>query len=939
MFNPFPGLRPFEPGEDHLFFGREKQVDELLRRLRACRFLAIVGTSGSGKSSLVRSGLMPALDGGFMVQASSIWRTAIMRPGEDPVRHLATALNSPDVLGATGELEATNCVLLEATLRRGTRGLVEAVRQARIPSEDNLLVVVDQFEELFRFRRNSQIANSRDEAIGFVKLLLEAAQQGEIPIYVVITMRSDFIGDCMDYPSLPEAVNGGQYLVPRMTRDELRSAISGPVAVGGGTITQRLVLRLLNDFGDEYDQLPILQHALMRTWDRWEKKNNPEEPIDIEEYEAIGTVKHALSLHAEEAYEETGSDTARKITERMFKALTDTFFDPRGTRRPTSVEDLTLICEAPQAEIVRIVEIFRRPGRSFLMPPADVPLEAFCIIDLSHESLMRCWTRLADWADQERASAEVYARLSDAATWFREGKSGLWRNPELEFGQKWKLENQPTAAWAQRYNPCFAQVMTFLDQSEAEWQSINVQKKRDRQRKLRQTQWAAAILGSLFLITLFLTFYAWRQTRRAENNLQLAKQAVDESLSSAGREQAREGSDLPQMEQFRKELLDKAARFYTIFARQNITNPTLRAEEARAHSRLGDINRLLGNTVEAVQEYTNAITRYAALTKEYPKNAEFKQALGYCHNWLGETIRQAVSAGRNSPEYSPSQAEREYTEAIRLQQELHGRDPGNAAYKQELARTYYNRGINFFQMNRSDGVRSDFDKAIGLLEPLVGRSPAGGTAAPDPAQDLARVYNNSAILAGRASQYREAEVYYDKAIQLLENLVSKNPSNREYKAELAQYCDNEARMLADTEKESLAARRSQRALELLNELAAPSPMLSIRRAQSLQLRGQLLEDQKPDEAKALNDEALAIIKEVDPSDWKACQCDTLYMNIGASYLELAENYLSANKTTEARQAFASAAYVMPHLSQDDRAALEGLYIALEKELLKQQAHR
>src|SRR5258706_4369863 len=118
MFNPFPGLRPFEPGEDHLFFGREKQVDELLRRLRACRFLAIVGTSGSGKSSLVRSGLMPALDGGFMVQTSSTWRTAIMRPGEDPIRHLAAALNSPDVLEAPGELEATNSVLIEATLRR-----------------------------------------------------------------------------------------------------------------------------------------------------------------------------------------------------------------------------------------------------------------------------------------------------------------------------------------------------------------------------------------------------------------------------------------------------------------------------------------------------------------------------------------------------------------------------------------------------------------------------------------------------------------------------------------------------------------------------------------------------------------------------------------------------------------------------------------------------
>src|SRR5215472_978128 len=143
--NPFPGLRPFEPDEDYLFFGREKEIDDLLRRLRFCRFLAIVGTSGSGKSSLVRSGLIPSLYSGFMVKAGSSWRVATMRPGEDPIRHLAEALDESHVLGTDGQLASTNRVLLEATLRRGARGLVESLRQARIPAEDNLLVVVDQF--------------------------------------------------------------------------------------------------------------------------------------------------------------------------------------------------------------------------------------------------------------------------------------------------------------------------------------------------------------------------------------------------------------------------------------------------------------------------------------------------------------------------------------------------------------------------------------------------------------------------------------------------------------------------------------------------------------------------------------------------------------------------------------------------------------------------
>src|SRR5580704_5366640 len=135
MFNPFPGLRPFEADEDHLFFGREKEIDELLRRLRLSRFLSIVGTSGSGKSSLVCFGLISSLYGGFMVNTSSSWRVAIMRPGENPVRHLTATLNTPDMLGITGELETTNSILLEATLQRGTQGLVKAVRQTRVLSQ------------------------------------------------------------------------------------------------------------------------------------------------------------------------------------------------------------------------------------------------------------------------------------------------------------------------------------------------------------------------------------------------------------------------------------------------------------------------------------------------------------------------------------------------------------------------------------------------------------------------------------------------------------------------------------------------------------------------------------------------------------------------------------------------------------------------------------
>lgn len=258
-FNPFPGLRSFEPEEEHLFFGREQQIDDLLRRLRSARFLAVVGPSGSGKSSLVRSGLIPALYSGYMAAAGSSWRIALLRPGTDPIGNLAAALAEPAVVGAAWVPDDMHRPLLEATLRRSALGIAESVRHARIAPYDNVLIVVDQFEELFRFKQARATPEARDEAVAFVKLLVEAMRQDTAPIYVVLTMRSEFIGQCAQFVGLASAVNEGQYLVPRMTRDELRLAITGPVAVGGGEITPRLLTRLLNDVGDDPDHLPILQ--------------------------------------------------------------------------------------------------------------------------------------------------------------------------------------------------------------------------------------------------------------------------------------------------------------------------------------------------------------------------------------------------------------------------------------------------------------------------------------------------------------------------------------------------------------------------------------------------------------------------------------------------------------------------------------------------------
>jgi hypothetical protein len=366
------------------------------------------------------------------------------------------------------------------------------------------VVVVDQFEELFRFANASGKPRQEDDAAAFVKLLLEAKEQSDLPVYVVLTMRSDFIGDCARYRDLPEAVTTGLYLIPRMTREQRRAAIVEPVRVGGGSIAPRLVNRLLNDVGDNPDQLPILQHALMRTWDYWRAHPADGRPIDLDDYRAIGGMAEALSLHADEAYEGLPDDRYREIARRMFQALTEKGLDNRESRRPTTVGTLAAVTGVPVPDIVLVVDHFRRPGRSFLMPPAGVALDESSVIDISHESLIRGWTRLRKWVDEEADSAKVYRRLAQTAALHAKGTAGLWHDPDLEHALAWRDKEHPNAAWAERYDPGFEQAMAFLEKSRVAREAARLEEERRRDRELRRAhRLVYATLAALVVFGIF----------------------------------------------------------------------------------------------------------------------------------------------------------------------------------------------------------------------------------------------------------------------------------------------------------------------------------------------------------------------------------------------------------------------------------------------------
>lgn len=458
---PYIGLRPFERTETDIFFGRETHTDELIDRLGASHFLAVVGTSGCGKSSLVKTGLIAGLEAGYLAKASTHWRIVEMRPSNQPFQALAAQLFSElnDILAAHYTVDS-----LRDTLKQGSLSLHELLAQHPLPNNAQLLIVCDQFEEIFRYFQQGAGAEARN----FVSLLLASSKPYPVSttqlsdsVYVVITMRSDFLGDCAQFAGLAEAINQGLYLTPRLNAQQLRAAIEEPAFVFDGEIEPTLITQLLEDAQTNQDQLPLLQHVLMRLWDLARDKTAT---LTLADYQASGGLSNALSNHADEVYNAL-TKRQKQIAEIIFRNLTERGDVQRDTRRPTKLAQLIELTDATFSDVVIVTGEFRRTGCYFLTPPNSVIVTPDSMIDIAHESLIRQWQRLKDWTADEADSAKNYQRLEDRAIDWQQQKAGLLQSPELEIYQQWWQEKNPNDLWVKRYGKDFALTKTFLTTS------------------------------------------------------------------------------------------------------------------------------------------------------------------------------------------------------------------------------------------------------------------------------------------------------------------------------------------------------------------------------------------------------------------------------------------------------------------------------------------
>jgi len=517
-FNPFPGLRPFASSESDWFFGRDVEMEEIYTKLLSNRFVTLIGPPGCGKTSLINCGVVPLVKHHHLDEGSE-WRVICFRPGNDPIGNLARAIT--EEAAAAGKNPA-DWKMIQSELFDNPDGIVAVLRKFISNPGEKILLVIDQFEELFRLASKGKKEIVAASVAKFVGLLVEVVRQTNENIFTILSLRSDFIGDCSRYHGLTQLINNSNYLVPELGPDDYRRAVEGPVVNAGAKIDPHLITLILCDLGGRPDQLPVLQHAMMRTWKHWQKMGEPGRMINMADYEAAGKLSSAMSDHAESVYDEL-SARGKKICEVMFKSITEKSPGNRGLRNPTGFGTLKCIADCTSDELSEVLEKFRHPEQCFIAPLPDVPLTDDVVIDLSQEVLVRLWARLQDWVDREAASAQMYLRLSEASAMYQQGKTGLLKNPDLQLAINWREQILPTLAWAERYNPAFERAMVYLRTSERKFIEEEAGKIRAQKKRVRRIRIIASGLGVIALLALGYTLMTVERRKEADTLANISK--------------------------------------------------------------------------------------------------------------------------------------------------------------------------------------------------------------------------------------------------------------------------------------------------------------------------------------------------------------------------------------------------------------------------------
>ncbi len=790
---PYPGMRAFTLDDGFPFFGRDRECEELLQHLRQSRFLTVIGGSGSGKSSLVFAGLVPRLRKTNLFGPGK-WIVRSMRPGERPLVELARALGADPADPAAAVAHA-----LEAD-----------------PEAKRLLLVVDQFEEVFAVSQGKpepvahgslgvlggeatpDQSNSEQLCQALVGLMnLES-------VAVALTVRADFYAELMGTPLWPQ-IKANRVDVGPLDEAGLRDAIYRPAETVGVYVESALVERLASDALEARSLgiLPLVQEVLVQLWEKLERRVLPlhayaEFVLPRRAYDhpnhgqARTGLEIAIARHADGVVKrlEVENPAQVEIARRIFVRLVQFGEGRPDTRRQQSVAQLRA-----GNDPVRFETTLKALASNRLITLTGDRETGRRRADIAHEALIRGWPQLQCWIEESRKAEEVRRKLERKAhEWI---DSGAGREGLLGTGGLVEAEGF-LASPDGRELPDDDSIRLLIRESGAEIHRAEIEREAARQRELANAQQrvkillrSAAFLAILLVGLVGVTIFAVHARRQAKlNQVEAEKQARiaadNQTKAEANEAEAHESlrvasqgiddlltevadvdlADVPQMEQVRRRLLEKAHDAYQELLKTDkaVKEPVLRWVEGKARSRMGEIREMMGEFAMAEQIFLQAIDQLAALSAQFPENAD---------------------------------------------------------YRRDLVRSHIGLGVLYKKSNRFEDADSQLNAAFGQSAPL-----ATSSALLD-RQMLAEIdYQRAALwarqedLLGRlrspmSDRAKKSDEAYRAALRVQRELVKEYRERPELRAKLGRYLNNLGKFLAKTDKADEAEKTFLEAIELI----------------------------------------------------------------------------------------------------------------------------
>ncbi|WP_171233334.1 protein kinase [Ruegeria sp. HKCCA4812] len=490
---PYHGLSAFQPEDADRFFGREELVSDLLQRLRTLKVLVVGGASGSGKSSLIRAGVIPSLRQD-LVPGSETWRIELFTPGRDALSELFYRLRGTEGSARVrlGEFVSRPSIARQVVQDSGPRPV---------------LLAIDQFEELFTL-------NDKQTAQDFVDALAAITDPADSDVRIIVTIRADFYEKCAAIPWLAEAVSRNQVLVGPMSANDLRRSIVEPARRVGLYVEQHLVDAIVSDAGNDAGVLPLISHALVETW-----KRRLGATLTYEGYRGSGGMAGAIRQTADAVFDNDFSDEERKVAERLLLSLVTPGEGGADTRRIFARSELQ---DDPDAKVM--ARVVKHLTEARLLTVDDETVQ------ITHEALLRSWPRLSRWIDRSRGDLRLRLRIVQMADdWIDSDRDAdmLVSGARLDYILEWLEKNKDKVG---------AKELEFLRASEEARNARQKEKDERRQRRRRLQVLAVCALAALTVGTTAASVIAFIESRQSQENAALADAATrvaKDSLASA----------------------------------------------------------------------------------------------------------------------------------------------------------------------------------------------------------------------------------------------------------------------------------------------------------------------------------------------------------------------------------------------------------------------